>query len=115
MAGGFQNGTSSSPYERAANSSTTNSSSSTVISSSVQRAVVGRRMLDTTGELVVLQSEDTLDYFRQGAQRQTCAAAVRDWPEKELPFELDVQAYYDMVSKHDIVDILAEAARLLSE
>jgi hypothetical protein len=65
--------------------------------------------------VVVKSSEDELDYFRQGDKRRECSKAVKDWPEKEIPFVVDVLAYYDMVKKHEIVDILAEAARLLSE
>jgi hypothetical protein len=82
-------------------------------SSSTRRAVVGRRMLGNN--VVVKSSDDALDYFRQGDKRRDCSKAVKDWPEKEIPFVLDVQAYYDMVKNHEIVDILAEAAHLLSE
>jgi hypothetical protein len=70
-------------------------------------------MLDT--QVKIKASDDELDYFRQGDKRMACSDAVKDWPEKTIPFVLDVQAYYDMVKDHEIVDILAEAARVLNE
>lgn len=103
---GINNGSSSSGYTNRGPSIGTPAS---------KRAVVGRRMLDATGQLVVVQSDDVLDYCRQGNKRAACAVQVRDWPEASIPLELDVQAYMEMVSQHEIVDILAEAARLLKE
>lgn len=105
---------STSPVTSTTTSSSTGSGSSgsgSVVG--IERAVVGRRMLET--QVKVKASDDQLDYFRQGAKRMACSDAVKDWPEKTIPFVLDVQAYFDMVKNHEIVDILAEAARLLNE
>jgi hypothetical protein len=70
----------------------------------------------STGQLLVKGSDDTLGGFRRESQRATCAtAALQGWPEQQIPFEVDLKAYYAMVAKVDVVDILAEAAKLLNE
>lgn len=80
------------------------------------RPVSGRRMLAETGPVVVNTADDSLDGFRRGRERSNCAArVVNDWPEQRTPQEVDVQRYREMVAPHNIVDILAEAARLLKE
>lgn len=66
------------------------------------------------GQLVVNPADDSLGSFRRETQRNACAASVQSsYQEQQIPFEVDVQAYLALVSKVDIVDIMAEAADLL--
>lgn len=109
--GGSSNGTSPSTF-------TTNpTSSSSAVAAGTARAVTGRKLLGATavGQLVVNAADDTLGSFRRETQRNACAAAVvGSYQEQQIPFEVDVQAYLALVSQVDIVDIMAEAAKLLN-
>lgn len=79
-------------------------------------AAVGRRLLAGTGIIVVKATEDSLDNFRRARQRAACSVLVNQiWQEQQTPWEVDVQRYREMVAPHNIVDILAEAAKLLNE
>lgn len=78
-------------------------------------AAVGRKLLEGTGQLVINPAEDVLGSFRRESARAACAVAVNNFPEQPVAWEVDIQAYRDMVAPHAIVDILAEAARLLNE
>jgi hypothetical protein len=82
-------------------------------SSTNPAAAVGRKLLEVTGQLVVNPAEDVLGSFRRESARAACAVAVKNFPEQTVAWEVDIQAYRGMVAPHDIVDILAEAARLL--
>jgi hypothetical protein len=109
--GGSSSGTSPSTFM------TNPTSSSTPVPAGTARAVTGRKMLGATavGQLVVNAADDTLGSFRRETQRNACAAAVvSSYQEQQIPFEVDVQAYLALVSQVDIVDIMAEAAKLLN-
>lgn len=78
---------------------------------SAKSAATGRRL----AQVVVKQGEDVLDSFRRGSQRGACAnSAAYGWRMASVPQQVDVARYRAMVAGHDIVDILAEAARLLN-
>lgn len=100
----------------ASGSITTNASSSSTGSTSTSvdtsKAKVGRRRLS---QLVVKGSEDYLDGFRRATARGACAhSAAYGWRMSGIPQTVDVVRYRAMVRGHDMVDILAEAARLLN-
>lgn len=92
----------------------TSSASGTTSSTGVvsaKSAATGRRL----AQVVVKQGEDVLDSFRRGSQRGACANnAAYGWRMASMPQQVDVARYRAMVAGHDIVDILAEAARLLN-
>lgn len=65
-------------------------------------------------QLVVAPGSDALDAFRRAAAREACAnAAAYSWRAAALPAAVDVRAYRAAVAGVDVVDVLAEAARLL--
>lgn len=75
-----------------------------------KEAPTGRRLT----QVVVKSTEDVLDSFRRGWQRGNCAgSAAYSWRMAQIPQQVDVARYRAMVAGHDMVDILAEAARLL--
>jgi hypothetical protein len=61
-------------------------------------------------------ADDMLDSFRRGTPRGACAhSAAYGWSMAGVQSEgVDVAAYRELVAEHDMVDILAEAARLLA-
>lgn len=91
-------------------SSSEPSGSSTSVDTS--KAKVGRRELS---QLVVKGGEDYLDGFRGANARGACAhSASYGWRMSGIPQTVDVARYRAMVRGHDMVDILAEASRLLN-
>jgi hypothetical protein len=97
-------------------SSSVNTSSSKPIGSSTtvdtSKAKVGHRKLS---QLVVKGGEDYLDGFRGANARGACAhSASYGWRMSGIPQTVDVARYRAMVKGHDMVDILAEASRLLN-
>lgn len=76
----------------------------------MRKAAVGRRLK----QLVVKGSDDTLDGFRKATDRGSCShSASYGWRMAGIPETVDVARYRSMLAGHDVVDILAEAARLL--
>lgn len=66
-------------------------------------------------EFTVDNTQDSLDGFRRGPQRASCAnSAAYGWQMGSVPTTVNVAAYRQMVKDHDIVDILAEAGASLS-
>jgi hypothetical protein len=97
----------------AQNGITSSSSSPTTNNSpDVAPAATGRKL----AQIVVAPGDDALDAFRRGGARQACAqSAAASWRASPVPAAVDVAAYRQLVAGHGIVDILAEAGRLLSD
>eukprot|EP00879_Flechtneria_rotunda_P001484 GHRR01001639.1.p1 GENE.GHRR01001639.1~~GHRR01001639.1.p1 ORF type:complete len:382 (+),score=118.48 GHRR01001639.1:1178-2323(+) len=67
-------------------------------------------------QVVVNPSDDYEDGFRRGPQRETCAnAAAYTWSIATIETTVDVGKYRAMVAGKDIVDVIAEACKLLNE
>lgn len=87
-------------------------SSSTSDGTDPTKAATGRRLK----QVVVKAGEDTLDAFRRADARGACSHnAAYGWRLADMPRSVDVGRYRAMVAGHGVVDILAEAARLLNE
>lgn len=67
-------------------------------------------------QLVENTADDVLDSFRRGTPRGACAhSAAYGWSMASFDSEgVDLAAYLRKVAGHDMVDVLAEAARLLN-
>jgi hypothetical protein len=60
-------------------------------------------------------SDDHLDGFRRASERGACAhSTAYSWRMTGIPRTVDVGRYRRMVAGHDIVDVLADAARALN-
>jgi hypothetical protein len=77
----------------------------------------GRQQQRQLRQLNENTAEDTLDSFRRGTPRGACAhSAAYGWSMSSVASEgVDIAGYRQMVAGHDMVDILAEAARLLND
>jgi hypothetical protein len=78
-----------------------------------RKAVDGRRRLK---QLIVKGSDDHLDGFRRASERGACAhSTAYGWRMAGIPqTSVNVGRYRRMVAGHDIVDVLADAARVLN-
>lgn len=69
----------------------------------------------TLQQVIVQPGDDHLDGFRRGPARERCAGtAATTWKMTPVEQVVDVAAYRALVIPHDIVDIIAEACKLLS-
>lgn len=67
-------------------------------------------------QVVVDAADDSLDQFRRGAQRQACAEAkASSWTFAYPSRHVDIAQYKALVSGRNMVSLLADAARQLTE